>query len=172
MSKITIDQIGISAHERYARDQKHLDRTIMQEAGMIPAQSEVLTTCAIYFSFWETLFEWTRKNIPWASFMPPPKYFAQRSRCFSYRLIPTIGSEEDEQMKEQTQDFDGKPDDNQNEVFLEEMKRKISDLEARSNDSSIVEKDKLTLIKLFDAVAGLNGILKEIYSKKLQYQKG
>lgn len=170
MSKITIDQLDIRAHERYARDQKHLDRKIIQDAGMIPAQSEVLTTYAVYFSFWETLFEWTRKNVPWASFIPPSKYFAQRTRCFSYRLIPGIGSEEDEEMGEQGSDES--PDDQQNETLLEEMKEKVLNLEVEAAQSSLVEKDKITLIKLFDAVADLNGILKEVYSKKLQYQKG
>lgn len=102
--------------------------------------------------------------------MPPSKYFAQRTRCFSYRLIPGIGSEEEEDMEQENSDE--QPDEQPSELFLEVMKEKILNFEAKAAPIDIVEKDKMTLIKLFDAVADLNGILKEVYSKKLQYQKG
>lgn len=174
MTKITIDQIDINAHERYARDQIHLDRKIIQDAGAIPQQSEVLTTYAIYFSFWEKLFEWSSKNLPWASFMPPSKYFAQKTRCFAYQLIPAIQSEEDNQEEGSSQEegADDSSEDERKALLLKEMKEKILNLEAKADPKGTVEQDKMTLIKLFDTVADLNGILKEVYSKKLQYQKG
>ena len=148
MSNITISDIGIKAHERYAQDQKNLDTRYIHESPFIPAQSEVIGTSIIYSSKWEALFELNLINIPWAMFLPPPKYHGKRKRLFSYRVLsknPSFDPEEDQES-------------------FEEKKQLLWKSEN--------ETDKLPLLRLLDVIHFLNNMLKDIHCRMGQYQKG
>lgn len=90
MRPVTIDQLDIKIHERYAKDQQQLDTKYIKESTAIAAYSEIVGTSSIYPSNWEILFELQIKNISWAAFCPPLRYTLQSNRFFSYQILPTI----------------------------------------------------------------------------------
>ncbi len=149
MEKITIDQIGIEAHKRYATDQALLDLSYITESQMISPHLEIAATSQIYSSQWEELFGIHLNNIPWAAFSPPPKYNAQRKRFFAQTLIPSIFFS------------DEKEDDD------ESFKNFMHALACRK-----IKKDESALLGLIESIKLLNSLLKEVNARKLRYQKG
>ncbi|HSX04229.1 MAG TPA: DUF5399 family protein [Rhabdochlamydiaceae bacterium] len=161
MEKVTIDQLGIEAHRRYAFDQETLDTAYITESPLVPQHSEITGTSAIYSSKWEELFEVHLKNIPWAAFSPPPKYFRQRNRFFSHALIPGIlWSDEDENEEDEERD-------NERKKQNESMRNIINAISCRR-----IKGEESALLNLIESVKLLNSLLREINSRKLQYQKG
>jgi hypothetical protein len=84
MSEVTLDQMPIEAHKRYAHDQISLDKTYMVHTQPVPAPA---ATSAIYTSEWAELFGIDETNT-WATFSAPNHF--QSNHCFSYALIPNI----------------------------------------------------------------------------------
>ena len=161
MEKITVDQIGIEAHKRYAVDQENLESSYITDSSMIPQHLEIAGTSAIYSSKWEELFEINLKNIPWAAFSPPPKYFSHRNRFFSHALIPGIlWSEEDESEEDEERENERKKQNETLHAIIEAI------------SSRKIKGDGSALLNLIESVKFLNSLLKEINSRKLQYQKG
>ena len=101
MKAVTIDNLDIKDHVRWAQDQTDLDATYFTEARAISQHPELLGMSVIYASQWELLFDWQKKNAHWASFAPPSKYYLASRRLFSFRLFPTIYWEDDEEDAEQ-----------------------------------------------------------------------
>ena len=50
MNRVTIDNLDIRSHDRYAKDQEALDRKYINESTAIAAHSEILGTSAICFA--------------------------------------------------------------------------------------------------------------------------
>jgi hypothetical protein len=160
MEKVTIDQIGIEAHRRYAIDQENLDTAFIADTKAIPLQLEIAGTSQIYSSKWEELFEVHLKNIPWAAFSPPPMYHSQRNRFFSHALTPgMLWSDEDEEQDNE--------DDGERKRQNESLKNIINAISCRK-----IKGEESALLSLIESVKLLNSLLREINAKKLQYQKG
>ncbi len=161
MEKVTVDQIGIEAHKRYAVDQETLDTVYITDSSMIPRHLEMAGTSSIYSSKWEELFEVHLKNIPWAAFSPPPKYYVQRNRFFSHALIPGILWSNDEEQDE-------------DEGHEEERKKQNETLKTLMETIAVrrIKENETALLNLVESVKILNSLLKEINSRKIQYQKG
>lgn len=164
MKPVTLDQIGIEAHERYAKDQDVLDASFIKGAA---PHFEILGTSAIFSSEWDKLFEYSQRNHPWAAFAPPPLFaLLQRRRFFSFSIIPSLdGFSQDE---ESSGGQDDENEDDQPDAFAEEKERLMN----VNVDQQSHEKERSILFNLFDSMEHLNELLKEIHSKKLQYQKG
>lgn len=162
MEKITIDQIGIDAHKRYAIDQETVESKYVTESSMIPPQLEIAGTSMIYSSKWEELFEMNGNNIPWAAFYPPPNYRTQRNKFFSHALTPNIpwsDENDDQEEGEEGEEEPKKQNESLNALLAELSKR-------------IVKSDESALLNLVQSIKMLNNLLKEVNAKKLQYQKG
>jgi hypothetical protein len=160
----TIDNLDIKIHERYAHDQKILDRTFTKETSLLSSHAEIAATSVIYASKWEELFEMGIKNIPWAAFSPPSFYHQKPNRFFSYRLLPSIYVE-DENEDEMDEESERKKE---NEL----LKKALQAKKGRNQDSSLFERDKTTIISLLKTVVHLNSLLTQVNSRKLQFQKG
>ncbi|MCI0382146.1 MAG: DUF5399 domain-containing protein [Chlamydiae bacterium] len=171
-SNVTIDNIGIKVHERYAQDQFLLELKYITESHKIPHQSEIVSISALYSSKWEELFQIHIKNIPWAHFIPPPQYKSQRKKFFSYRLSPKINlmQEDEEEADEQADDFlDGEEIPESRVDLIKKM------IFSQTNDllsATLLEKNKTSLCCLLDSINFLCELLREVDSRKLQYQKG
>lgn len=165
MEKITIDQIGIDAHRRYAVDQETVESKYVTESSMVPPQLEIAGTSMIYSSKWEELFELNVGNTPWAAFYPPPNYRIQRNKFFSHTLTPNFGWSEDEEDEDQEEnDEEGERARKKQDESLNALLEMIS--------TRILRSDESALLNLVESVKKLNSFLREINSKKLQYQKG
>lgn len=163
---VTIDQIGIEVHERYAKDQEALDSSYIREAA---PHSEVVGTSSIFASEWEKLFEASLCQHPWAVFVLPPNLASlKRRRFFSFSLVPSLdGFSQDEKEGEKQQE-EGEEKD---QAFAEEKKRLMSVKIGHPSLASL-ERERSILFNLFASIEELNDLLREIHCRKLQYQKG
>lgn len=167
MKATTIDNFNISAHERYAQDQKVLDKTFITEALLLSPSFDKVALSSIYSSKWEELFEMGIKNLPWAVFSPPSAYRGQPNRFFSYRILPSIFVEATDE------DGEGEERDEDEEKKESEILKKVQQVTKGENeDTYLFERDKSAVINLLETVHHLNHILLQINSRKLQYQKG
>lgn len=162
MKAITIDQLGIETHERYAKDQEVFDPTFIKEAA---PHSQILGTSSIYSSEWEKLFACNLGSHPWAAFASPPQFFPlSRRGFFSFSLAPSLGKTLEVREEEENQS-------KKVEAFLEQ-KNRLLHAKLPHRAGATLEKERSTLFALFLSMENLNDLLQEINSRKLQYQKG
>ncbi len=159
---ITIDQLGIENHNRWAVDQEKLDVTHIQDSNLIPDHSEIAGTSSIYSSKWAELFDFQQSYITWAAFVPPPDYEKQRNRFFSFDITPNFRWLETEEGEEEEK----------NQQQLEECKERLRSKKPRALHPTLVKRDQSALISMLDSMKSIHDLLREIQGKKLQYQKG
>lgn len=160
---VTIDNYHIEAHERYAADQSQYEVGFLSEANQIPRHLEIANSESTISSKWEELFETNINKHPFATFAPPPRFNMMRNRFFSYVISPEFDwvENEDEEEKEE-----------QEKKQLDEYKEKILAKKSKSTPAALLEKDRSALFNLLDSIQMLNGFLREVHARKLQYQKG
>jgi hypothetical protein len=164
MKAVTIDQLDIKEHVRWAQDQNAFDVTLVTESHLVAPHPEIMGMSIIYPSKFEELFELQKKNVSWACFSPPTNFQAFNKRFFSYRLFTNIHWEDEEEGEEKEEDKDS-PSDN---LIVEVLKvEKMGD-----QPSSLFEKDKTAILNLLESIRWVNDLLKQISARKLQYQKG
>lgn len=155
METVTIDNLNIRTHKRWAEDQARIDPNFLEESAKVSPATEVTGTSSIFASRWASLFGIDIRHLPWAGFTPPAKFNMQAKRFFSYRIIPSLTF----------------PLDSQDEGEDEEKQRKNrlkTFLQAHKGNQS----DKEILNDLLDTIFNLDDLLGTILVKKLQYQKG
>lgn len=162
MKAVTIDQLDIKDHVRWAQDQKDYDVSFIQESLLVAPHPEILGTSVIYPSKFEELFELQKRNLPWASFSPPKNFHMFSKRFFSYRLFPNIYWE-DKDEEESSEDENPSHDLIQEVIRIKKKKEQIQ---------SLFEKDKSAILNLLESIRWVNQLLKQINARKLQYQKG
>jgi hypothetical protein len=162
MKAVTIDQLDIKDHVRWAQDQEGYDVSFIKESHLVAPHPEILGTSVIYPSKFEELFELQKRNLPWASFSPPKNFHMFSKRFFSYRLFPNIYWEEKEE-EESSEDEDSNQD-----LIREVIRMKKKD----NQTQSLFEKDKSAILNLLELIKWVNQLLKQINARKLQYQKG
>ncbi len=159
---ITIDQLGIEIHNRWAADQEKLDAKYINESNFIPDHSEIAGTTPIYFSKWAEIFDIAPNYITWAAFVPPPDYEKQCNRFFSFDITPKFRWLEQEEDEEEE-----KP-----KKQLDKIKRRLKSNKPAALHQTLVKRDQNALINLLDSMKSIHDLLREIQAKKLQYQKG
>lgn len=159
---ITIDQLGIENHNRWAVDQEKLDLTHIRDSNLIPDHSEIAGTSSNYSSKWAELFDFQSTYITWAAFVPPPNYEKQRNRFFSFDITPKFRWLE-------TDDEEGGERSKQQ---LEECKERLKSKKPQALHPTLVKRDQSALLNLLDSMKSIHDLLREIQGKKLQYQKG
>jgi hypothetical protein len=175
MKPVTIDNLDIKEHIRWAQDRAVLDASYVQESKEIAAHPEITGTSIIFSSQLEELFAWEKGMLPWANFSPPHNLSLFHKRLFSYRLFPHISSEEDKE-KEEGESEQQQQQDEAEEKALRRAKnliRQVLAIQKNHNQShSIFEKDKSSILSLLESIRFIDGMLAQISSRKLQYQKG
>lgn len=170
MRAVTIDKLDIKNHERYAKDQQKLDTKYITESTAIGNYSEIVGTSTIYPSNWELLFELQIRNLPWAVFAPPFRYNVQSNRFFSYRILPSIYVDDEEEGEENQ---DEEEHDHKKERHRAEFLKKISNAQKGVKQSlASFEQEKTAITSLLEKIRYLDKILGQINSRKRQYQKG
>ncbi|MBS4167301.1 MULTISPECIES: DUF5399 domain-containing protein [unclassified Neochlamydia] len=100
----TIDKLDISVYNLYAIRTRMIEQINQQfqldQAASIPAQLQVLD---IYPKPTEldVLLGIAPLYTPWAYFFPPPRFRFMRRSPFSYRVIPSFGSFDEQALQEQ-----------------------------------------------------------------------
>jgi hypothetical protein len=171
MKPVTIDNLNIKDHVRWAKDQELLDPTYTKEVSLVSHHPEVLWNSIILTSKWEELFEWQKRNVSWANFEAPDKYHLVSKRLFSYRLFPNIyWKDEDEESEDKEHQEQG---EDKHEQEGTNLLKQVLDLEKFPNQPMpLFERDKSTIVSLLESIKFLNTLLAQINARKLQYQKG
>ena len=174
MKPVTIDNLDIKEHIRWAQDRAVLDAALVQESKEIAAHPEITGTSVIFSSQLEELFAWEKGMHPWANFSPPINLSLFHKRLFSYRLFPHISSEENKEDDDKPSE-DPSPE-NAEEKVLKRAKNLIQEVLAiqknQNPSTSIFEKDKSSILSLLESIRFIDDMLAQISSRKLQYQKG
>lgn len=169
MKPVTIDKLDIKDHIRWAQDRAIHDTSLVKESKEIAAHPDISGTSAIFSSQLEELLAWEKGMHPWANFVPPENHILFHKRLFSYKLFPHISSEEQEDSEEEE-----KEEEEPEEKVLKKAKNLIQHVIAlqQSARDSLFEKDKNSILSLLESIRFIDGMLAQIMSRKLQYQKG
>jgi len=161
MKAVTIDNLGITVHERWAQDQKALDIGYAQEAKEVASHPQILGLSLIYPSKFDELFGLQERTQHWANFSAPKNFHAFSKQYYSYRLFPNMGWEEEEEEEEKEREKE------------HPLIRAILSAKKHHHQShSHFEKDRSTLVTMVESIEWINELLKQIHGRKLQYQKG
>jgi len=158
----TIDNLGVDASIRYAKDQELFEARYIEESRLIPKKTEISVAKPYALSEFDQIYS-LGKTVSWAVFSPPPNFFLYDKGLFSYQLIPSLGDyeklESDEDKIETLEDALQKS--------YERSGRDQSDQDREKN-----EKERKTLLALFHCIDKLNKVLTAINSRRNQYQRG
>lgn len=172
MKAVTIDNLDIKDHLRWAQDQEVLEKALVTEAAIVALHPEILGMSLIYSSKFEELFELQKRNQHWAFFAPPINFHLFSKRFFSYRLFPGIhlANKEEESSQEGEQQEE---EQEEGAAFDRDLLQAMSRIKKMSpQNASLFEKDKSAMLNLLDSIKWINDLLKQIHGRKLQYQKG
>jgi hypothetical protein len=154
----TIDNLGLEASIRYARDQKLFEARFIEESQIVSTKSQIPVSKPYVPSEFDQLFT-SPKTLVWATFSPPPETLSNVTELFSYQLIPSLGT------YEQHEDL---------ELLLEDaLERKRQSKQKQSNKEKQQEEKEKQLIKnLLQCIAKIDKTLSLINSRRNQYQRG
>ena len=164
MKAVTIDQLDIKEHVRWAQDQLDFDIALIKDTHVIAHHPEIIGTSSIYPSKFDELFELQKRNPSWACFSPPHNFHAFNKRVFSHQLFPTLSWDDQEQGEQESSEEDEASD---------RIVQLVGKLKKLSNQTpAALEKDRSSILGALESIRWINHLLKQIYARKLQYQKG
>ncbi len=119
----TIDNLDVNIYMDYANRSQHVEEVqhdfALNQAAKIPPQT-LLVNLYPKPSEIDMLMGTLPVVVPWAYFVPPKRLFQQRRSTFSFsRIMPTLGTYEEEEQQEQDLD------DTECETELEEKEKAI-----------------------------------------------
>ncbi len=168
MKAVTIDNLDIKEHIRWAKDREIFDAALVHDTHQIAQHPEISGLSAIFPSQLEELFNWEKGVNPFANFAVPYNVHQFSRHLFTYRLFHNIhwkqANDDEDASEEDESEGKSKPEEN---LLLQ-----IKAVRTSSHNSTIFEKDKSTLISLLESIQSINKMLEQITSRKLQYQKG
>lgn len=158
----TIDNLGVDASIRYAKDQELFETSLIKESQLIPQKTAVAVAKPYVPSEFDQMFS-VGKTVAWALFSPPPNYFVFDKRLFSYQLIPSLGDYEK---------FESDSDKIEALESVFDKSREKSGRGQRDSEREKDEKERKTLVALFQCIDKLNKTLTMINARRNQYQRG
>lgn len=160
----TIDNLGVDASIRYAKDQSTVERRFIEESLLIPQKTEISRTTPSALSEFDQFFS-ADKKIPWALFEPPPNYLSTQRTLFSYQLLPSLG--EYEKMEADIDKLDSLGD-----ALDKERKESRQSLQEAMEEQNEQEKERQMLMALFHCIHKLDKVLGIVNARRNQYQRG
>lgn len=154
----TIDNLGLDASIRYAKDKELFEAKFIEESQIVSKKTEIPVSKPYVPSEFEQTFS-SAKTILWASFSPPPETFSSGNTLFSYQLIPSLGTYEQHEDAEQ---------------LLEEAleRKRESDQDQSEKEKQQENKEKQLIADLIACIAKIDKTLSLINSRRNQYQRG
>lgn len=156
----TIDNLGIETSSRYARDKAQLDTKLIEESRFIPLKTEV----SVVRPYLPTEFEEyliAGALTLWASFEPPPEYYASSKPLFSYQLIPSLGGYEKQEA-----------DADKLEALEDSLNKSFKEGKRDQQEQQEDEKERKKILGLLQVIGKLDRTLGLINSRRNQYQRG
>src|SRR5690606_17613940 len=98
----TIDNLGLDASIRYARDKELFEAKYIEESQAVSKRSEIPVSKPYIPNEFDQLFS-AKSSLLWASFSPPPEYFSFSKPLFSFQLIPSLGTYEQQEDSDRLQ---------------------------------------------------------------------
>ena len=158
---LTIDNLGIQASVQYAENQKQYDPRLIEESRLIPRKSEVPSVTPYISSEVDPFFTIARET-SWALFTPPPNFSIYGENLFSYQIIPSLGTQEEQEADvEKLQHFE--------EELTKQRKKRAK---KQNTDAGEEEREREALITMFQIVKNLDKVLTLINARRNQYQRG
>lgn len=158
----TIDNLGVDASIRYAKDQEFYEARYIEESRLIPQKTEISVATPWALTEFEQLFS-LGKTLTWALFSPPPGYLFSGKPLFSYQLIPSLGGYE-------KMEADSEKLENIEDALHKDHGDSQQDQSEQEWDEQ--EKERQILIALFQCINTLDKALGLINSRRNQYQRG
>lgn len=158
----TIDNLGVEASIRYAKDQEFFEARYIEESRLIPQKTEISVSHPLSLTEFEARFSLGR-TLPWALFSPPPEYSPYGKLIFSYQLIPSLGDYEK---------LDADSDKLERIESVLEREERNSGQEFSDKEKEEREKERDLLVSLFQCINRLNKTLLLINARRNQYQRG
>ena len=154
----TIDNLGLDASIRYAKDKELFEARFIEESQIVSRKTEIPVSRPYIPSEFDKMFS-AAKTLIWASFSPPPEPLTTANTLFSYQLIPSLGT------YEQTEDT---------EQLLEDalQRRRDSDQEQSDREKQQEEREKQLIKDLLACIKKIDKSLNLINSRRNQYQRG
>ena len=156
----TIDNLGIEASIRYARDKELFEARFIEESGIVSQKSEISVAKPYVPSEFDQLFS-AAKTVSWASFLPPPEYFSAARSLFSYQVIPSLGNYEKQEA-----------DADKLAALEDAIDKHKGSKEGQSFDQEKEEEERTAVQALLECIHKLDRTLVLINSRRNQYQRG
>lgn len=154
----TIDNLGIDASIRYAKDKELYAPTFIEDSKVVSRKTEISVARPYVPSDFDQKFS-SAKTVIWAAFSPPPESLSNANTLFSYQLIPSLGTYEQHEDTEE---------------LLEDalQKRKDSNQQQSDKEKQQDQKEKQLIADLLSCVGRIDKSLNLINSRRNQYQRG
>lgn len=156
----TIDNLGLDASIRYAKDKELFEARFIDESQIVSRKSEVSVSKPYIPSEFDQMFS-SQETVNWASFSPPPEYLSFAKPLFSYQLIPSLGTYEEQEDTDRLQAL---------EDALQKEKDSHKDQSDREKQEE--EKEKRAIADLLKCIASIDKSLSLINARRNQYQRG
>lgn len=154
----TIDNLGIDASIRYAKDQQLFEPKFIEESKIVSKKTEIPVSRPYTPSEFEQTFSSEQPRI-WATFSPPSEAFLTDNSLFSFQLIPSLGSYE-------------KFEDTQQLLNDALERRRETDPERSLKEKQQEEKEKQLIQDLLVCIEKMDKSLSLINARRNQYQRG
>lgn len=156
----TIDNLGLDASIRYARDKELFEAKYIEESQAVSKRTEIPVSKPYIPNEFDQLFS-GKSSLLWASFSPPPEYFSFAKSLFSFQLIPSLGTYEQQE------------DSDRLEALKDALEReKENNPDSSDRERQQEEKEKKLIENLLECISNIDKSLNLINSRRNQYQRG
>jgi len=161
----TIDNLGLEASVRWAKDQGAIDPKLISESRSVPLHTQVSSTEPYFGSQLEDLFAYDKKNISFAKFTAPKGYHSHQRALFTFQIIPAMGTMEKQEVNLT------KLSSLKDESEIEEREEEAGSQEEKEPKSPEL-KEIDTVEKMLKKIGLLDKYLNVINSRRQQFHKG
>ncbi len=154
----TIDDLGIDASIRYAKDQELLEPRLLSEAQLISNKTTVSVLRPHLPNEFAEKFGFKQQTL-WATFSPPPAYFSSSPDLFSYQLIPSLWRSEEMQEQDPV-------------LLVEEGLQRERPQDQSDEEQKEEEEEKKVIVALIECMGRIDQSLELINARRNQYQRG
>ncbi len=143
---LTIDNLGVDPSKQYALNQQELDQYQLKDSSLVPKKTEISVITPAAPSENESKFAIGRATI-WATFDPPAGASFTSGRLFTYQLIPSLGT-------------------------LEQQRTLLDRLIANPPTDPALQKEHKMICTAMQELVSLEQTSEQISARRSQYQKG
>lgn len=161
----TIDNLGVDASIRYAKDKELFETRFIEESKLVSQKTQISVATPYIPAELDSLFS-VGKPLPWASFSQPPNY--SPDFIFSYQLIPSLGGYE--ATNEEIDPKDLIEDALTKKRRKQKKKAKMSADDEKEKEEE--EREKKILITLVECIARIDQSINLVNARRNQYQRG